>query len=217
MLYLSRLVGQNDVGVVDTDDYVEQIISRQELYILVGGEAVDIEGVKYHTRRIHGGRVIRVIDTVDVYQDRKFIRPIQTKWELLNRVSVRTFGSMITAIRWDFRNLKKDVPLRLSDFGDSLADRILTCNIIVDSPNINLILDDRVKVSRYSFMNIGYMAQGGTLVGDYGVTLDISGVTDEKAAELVYRACADHDSQGRAFDVIIDQQDRKMHWMRVLL
>ena len=87
MLYISRCVGREKWGVVDTDDYVETIVDRKQLYEACLVDGLDIKGVVLGSGRVAGryGPAVRgtYIRSIEVYQNPEFLTRSQAKAALL--------------------------------------------------------------------------------------------------------------------------------------
>lgn len=191
MLYLSRFLGPDAYGVVDTDDGVEDIVSFSDLYsaLIAGIEVVGVCATNLSGHTIH--------------QPAETSSQFQVKTNLLYGVDVKTFGDTITNIRLD--NCSKPVTLRLSYYGKSCAGFIFTGNKNVGRHRLTLVVDvdfteDTFKV--HPMLEFFYAGASGI-----GVIYDLRELDDEKAG-LAYKTIF-VDSAKELSASVIDVESRK--------
>lgn len=177
MLYISRFVGYDHYGVVDTDDGIETIVSLSELRDIVCVQRIGICGV------ISDGSALRE-NMVFIYQPQHTRSKLQIKTRVLKGIDIKVFGTMITSITLDEVSNDNIVDIRLSDFGDACADFVLTRNTPNAGYRLNLILDDKVRYSPFAFCRRYYTSFANR--GGIGVVFDMRECSD-LVAEQLYR------------------------------
>lgn len=192
MLYISRFSG-GKIGVMDTDDGKETMITRRELKEALAFGVV-IEGVS--TKVVDKGGVRRIVlSGLEVYQNPTTVSVKQVKTELLKGISVTVHADTITAVTWDDSKLVSNVCVRLSDYGNKCAD-----NIFVGSTRpgkrIVFVLDDSISIRANTFSRMSS-----------GMSIDITEVTNKRTAEYVYKSVRDKiiDELGM---IVIDNPER---------
>ena len=209
MLYVSRYIRSDSYGIVDTDDDVEEVVTQTELLNLVTDYGMKFAGVSTYTAEFPFGTV-DYVDKVNIYQDPRYITPLQTKAILLWHVNVTLYKSSITRISWNPDDIEKIVSIRLSDFGDSVCDRVLVGNKWSKLPAVRLIVDDKVQVTDKSFDAGVYGSY------EYGVRFDLSELSDDYTAKMIYKSVLGPDRNRQGFNYIIDSEERKLE-MRMSL
>lgn len=176
MLFISRLIGYHNYGVVDTDDGVEEVVDMQELYHLVIELGLEIYGVVPS-----GGAIME--NRIFVYQPEETLTQLQLKTMMLKQVHIKVWNNIITSIRWNGKTSEEIVDIRLSDYGIGVADFALARNASFGGYKVNLILDDKVEYSYYAFKRRYYEH---TLVGKngIGVIFDLRELSDSKAEQI---------------------------------
>lgn len=143
MLYISRRIGANKVGVVDTDDGVEQIISLYQF----GSSMYKKLGVRGCT--FTGGYQSGAI--VLPYQPDETRSPVQLKARLLTGVDIKVYNDIVTNINLS-TVLNPPVTIRLSDFGSKCSDCLLFGNgENIGRHIITLVFDDKISVGEDVF------------------------------------------------------------------
>ena len=178
MLFLSRFVGQNLYGVVDTDDGQEDIIPRKVLVEAVGDHNIEIAGV-VSAVTTDGYNLIR---SILPYQTNESLTPLQAKTHLIHNVEVKLYHNMIVNVLWHCDKIMSPVAVRLSDFGSVCADRILFGNTDSAVGKVRFLLDDSIGFSDYTFMTPVKLLGGHC---GLGVTLDLHDMCDDHA-QAVY-------------------------------
>lgn len=213
MLYVSRYIGVLDIGIVDTDDGVEERVSPGDIIHDTVDYSIDIKG--YHSEN-------RIL-VYQPYQLPETKTQQQLKLQLLKGVEVVVWGSMITNIRWKPDKIKSPVSIRLSDFGTSCGDFILKGNEATHTRCIRLVFDDKLEPPEiYSVTMV--CPPGVSLHRD--VLYDLSDVTSEKLVESVYRSILVHRSwnnkqftpvPGEVIGAVLDDNDRKHRMIQKLV
>lgn len=226
MLYISRLVWQDNsvdkyspvhgfqsircYGVVDTDDNVEEVITRDDLEEAVRRRDIDIAGVTMLGLQ-------RLIIDVIPYQPKP--SPLQMKTLMIHHVNVIVFNSCITNITWRRDKIGKNACLRLSDFGDSCADFILYGNMsLVSGDQITLVLDDKIKsITDHSFRldtsERELVQLDATQVNGLGVRFDLRELHNNDIAASFYRQLFSY--KGNILDFVDDSSERKLEMLKL--
>lgn len=169
---MNRYVGFRYFGVVDTDDGVENIVELSNLQYACETCGLHIEGVD--TSRM----VLE--DRIKIYQPDETVSQMQLKMRMLKHIDIKVYKSMITSIQIDAKAVKREVELRLSDFGTSCGDLIFTGNKHAGGLKLRLILDDKCDFNDYTFRlrttDISYIGVNGI-----GVEFDLTELCDAKA------------------------------------
>lgn len=172
MLYLSRRVGMDKWGVVDTDDDVEEVVAGS-----VVGDAV-----LNHNIQIRGAELVdtpngKFIKRYTVYQDMRYCTQLQARTKTLLGIDVRVYKDEIVHISVDGKIAKAGTRLRLSDFGHSMSWHAqIRLSDLNAEETIVLVLDDTVKMLYTDMM----------LVTMSSIRWDISECTDEEFVAAVY-------------------------------
>lgn len=214
MLFISRAIGFNDWGVIDTDDWSEQRVSQKELVDYINIPGIVIEGVDVHYNIELG---IFSTDNVVPYQPAETVTMLQSKTNLLRHVDITVCKSSITRIHIRHKEFTGAVSLRLSDFGTECADLVLKGNMpSAHRHTVTLILDDKIHLNDLSFFLLPYqdkLVSVGTK--GVGVVFDVREVTREETVRNVYRALLNGDS--REFrDSILDDGARKERMLQAV-
>ena len=214
MLYISRravLGNELAYGVVDTDDDVETIVNTD-----------GIEEAHRHGLTIRGVATHWVSgDDINPYQPEGTFSPLQVKTRVMKKVSVGLYGSMITSVEWLFG---VDNPrIRLSDFGDSVADLVIYGNVLSVTP-VTLVLDDKLKsITKYSFRIETCSSLHDTQVQMISrangwkrlrVLFDVSELTNQEILDTFYEQLFWYN---QALAVTIDSEERKLAMRRKFL
>lgn len=212
MLYVSRYIGYEEYGVVDTEDGIEEVTRISQLVDIVN-YGVHIEGV--HSHLTSSGQY-SFLDYVEPYQHPDFLTQLQVKTNLMRNVEVVVWKDMITCIKVRGRAISEPVILRLSDFGTEIGDCIFKSNACNRSHKLTLILDDKIEnVTGISFC-LPSVADGLSVgVDGVGVVLDVREVRSDAIIDIVYRSIF----AGNSLELnasIIDQRQRKKRMMRKL-
>ena len=214
MLFISRRVGLDCFGVVDTDDGVEEVVNKDDIAENVTRYKLDIKGVK------EVGTLGIAVD-IEPYQDVATMTRLQTKTSMLSKVDVTVYDKYITSIRW--HTIDEPATIRLSDFGERCEDCILVGNTLQGEHNITLVFDDKLKsITPHTLTVEGWSTSLGK--DGRGVVVDLRELTNETIVEDVYRSLLFRSSwrlrfipEG-SFDAIIDSEWRKqMMFMRLEL
>lgn len=204
MLYISRYIGSNKYGVVDTDDWKEEAVTRRDLLELLR-LGVKVEGavLGYKVDK-HGVPSYRV-DSVQIYQNAAFASGKQVKLQMLAGVDIKISGTEIVSIKWSLDKVRTGMRIRLSDFGCSLADHVFDDHNPSGSGGPVFVFDDKIKIRRNSF--IYALAKC--------CAFDLSEVTNPRVIKWFYEEWLD---RGFLCDIgtdIIDRQERAEYWHAV--
>ena len=183
MLYVSRMIGYSHLGVVDTETGKEEIYDRESVAHTITKRGIFIVGAAFE--RQFG--VYDVSSLPTPYQPPETVTPLQVKMNVLCGIDVRVYKSTIT--RFIFRAEERQYPvrLRLSDFGDSVADYVLFGNQSAYNQVMEVVVDDKIKsVTANSFrVDVGILSAQAL-----GVVFDLRELTDDMLAENIYCALA---------------------------
>lgn len=207
MLFISRNVGTDKYGVVDTDDNVEEVLTWSELVHAVLDCGLEIAGAP---RGMVGGTP--VVAKAVPYQHESYATPLMSKTSLLRHVDITVWRSMITRVFWRAEEADGPIRIRLSDFGDSCADcMLLDNNISAWGNRVTLVLDDKITLSDCTFTlrNPNMSAIGAESA--LRVALDVRDVTRIDTIKMVYRYL----SQASIIHYIEDSDERKMQILNV--
>lgn len=206
MLYISRYLERYNYGVYDTEDDVEQMADSRYILDAVNRLGVDIEGVTITPEAASRG--FRTANEIAPYQHPAFVRPLQVKMNMLNKVNIKTWRNMITSITWDAERAQEPVAIRLSDFGEICADRILYGNVPSAEHHITLIIEDSVRFHEYALLgpNISVGLDG------LGVMFDFREVKNESKAFALYNHLIDNAPNYGIAQSIIDKASRKRYY-----
>lgn len=217
MLYISRYIGLNEFGVVDTDDGVEEVVTLQQVIRACGPLNVQIAGVETHIRGFSYGKK-SFVDSVLAYQDPITKTSLQLKLSLLGHVDVVTYGNMITNVLWDFDKIKEPVFVCLSDFGSCCGDRILWGNANRGEHKITLILNDKIEFGPKTFRLSDKEQRWSVGIDGVGVMFDIHELHDDYKAQLVYQALMiDEVFDLLLLESVIDSEERKQRMVERFL
>lgn len=209
MLFISRYIGEEHQGVVDTDDGDEQVSTINDI----------IEAVLVYNIPIFGITANDLI--IRPYQPPETKTQLQLKTELLSFVKITVWNDIITNISWDSRKIKNPVSIRLSDFGLYLADFVFRGNDVSGDHKVTLIFDDKLlQVQPFSLQPLvaPRPVKGRDTVG---VRFDLREVHDNALATSVYNSIMSSvQGQNRfgfveIFESILDEQERKYKLLRM--
>lgn len=189
-------------GVVDTDDDVEELVTRSELLDICCNRGVVIEGV------IVARDYIRCVSP---YQLESSISRAQRRAEVVCNVTVTRYKDEVTEIFWDSFKLQKPVSIRLSNFGSSCGSQLFNRRLCIGrlAPHghhmLTIILDGKITFTDKSFFVVPNH-WGGLGREGFGLVFDIRELTDEKLAEIIYFSVA---MSGAVIETgIVDSEDR---------
>ena len=176
MLYISRCFDGNKFGVVDTDDYVEEVVSWMDLYSAVIETGLDIKGVQLGLNS--SGKFISVALP---YQDPKFCSTLQVKTRTLLGVDITVYRDEITRIVVDGTVAIKDTRIRLSDFGTRISSHsTISWKSNHNRSKLILVVTDNV--------DIGGLAPSMCITD---VVIDVSEVSDGPVVTYMYKELID--------------------------
>lgn len=204
MLFISRYSGYDYYGVVDTDDDTEGIVNVTALRKACLDGGLEIRGANPDITEITGLHWLRE-DKIFVYQPPETRSQLQIKTRVLKHVDVTMYRSMITRIKWDIFAIHTPVTIRLSDFGTSCADFILTGAKEVDEHKVTIILDEKIDFSNMTF-KLRFYGDGYIDIERIGMKLDIRELDWEKA-RILYTLLYDGFS-AEIPSFIIDSEER---------
>lgn len=223
MLYVSRFAYSGSqrnmsqatlcVGVVDSDDNIEEIITQEQLHYAVIDRGQNILGVDT-------GLIGSVLDIEGVYpfQIDKYVTPKMQKLSTLYQVDLIRWKSMVTSIQWGFDRYSGAPPaIRLSDYGTECADMLFIYAPTCYRHRVTLVLDNKCIFSPMSFCSGSPVYPG---VEGIGVKFDCRDLTNDAMLKWVYSGLSIRGkSSGMAIDLadsIIDHPARKLQMMKLL-
>lgn len=208
MLYVSRYIGQEQYGIVDTDDNVEEMADYFKICHLCQRVGLKIAGVDFDYFKRSAGKI-------HVYQPKSTVTPLQVKTKTLKHIVVTVYKNIITSVTWNIEDITKPVSLRLSDFGTYCADFLLDAVVktlaqgIINAdkykPNqkVTIILDNKLEYSAGAFGSYGY---DFSVLDRINVVFDLRELDDERATR-VYDMLFEN-SEVVTFKNIVDNDER---------
>ena len=212
MLYISRYIGFNNYGVVDTEDGLEDVVSADDIKNAVFRAGLTIEGVEV-AFGIRTGMRDRLVDIL-AYQNPATVTRLQAKTTVALNTEVVVYDGKIVSIRWRKDSIKKPVTIRLSDFGVDCGERILYGNYESRKHKITLIIDDKVRLNENTLLCRGLFGEH-RVIGELGLgmKIDLREVTDKDFAQMIYLSLFSDPLDLGLFDSmgndIIDEPKRK--------
>lgn len=220
MLYVSRLIhngGSFNVGVVDTDDNVEQIVPRKELESIIRSTGIEIRGA----RRSSSSEDMLFLP---------FMPNKDAQWKAMEdemQVSLHAYQGVIYNIvmnrvrdKQKVSRINYPVTVKLSNFGHAIGDYCFSMGKMPFGWKDNktmFILDFEgiMDVADTAFWHVfkrpvkvdGASRFSGTSMHLCCVKLDLSKVQDDALARKIYALWCEADSA--AVDYIIDNPARK--------
>lgn len=174
MLYISRYVDLRSFGVVDTDDGVEQIATPRDI----------VEATLNRHLEIHGCYVGEF--PTRPWQPPETKTQRQLKMQLLSHVDIVTYKSAVTSVIWKGSDIKRPVTVRVSDFGDSLAEFVIRHNTVNPEHKVTLVFDDKIKpVMPYALQPVVSPIPVRKF-DRVGVIFDFSEVTNPRLLQSLY-------------------------------
>ena len=198
MLYVSRHDGINFYGVVDTDDDVEEVITRSKLVQCIEQDGLRIAGAEYT-------EIINRVGDIHPYQVPSEMTQLQMKTNLVKFTEVRVYKDMVTSIHIKHKSIKEPVTIRLSDFGSRCGDCILWENDQAMRHVLTIQLDDKIQIGKFTFRRDEDVRSLGP--HGYGVKFDMTGITDYQTAENIYRQFRAQDGP-KCLSYTIDSPER---------
>ena len=227
MLYISRHVycknlsaryrqfqsyqGHHAFGVVDSDDGVEELVTRDDLEEIVRNQCIDVAGVEIMSPS-------RLILQILPYQGENPSSVLQTKLSVLRHVNITVYNSTITSFLFRRDKLADGTRVRLSDFADSCGDFLMYGNMsLAAGPIVTIVLDDKIKsITDYSFrLDSGneVSSLGVSAVSSLDVMFDLSELTNFELARSVYKQVLAY--KGEPLKAVIDSEERKQEMFRL--
>ena len=202
MLYVSRSAGERKWGIVDTDDYIETVVSENKLRQLIREADIEIKGVTVYNDPFRG----RQLQNVEVFQNPEFSTGKIAKAALLMGVEIRVSGTDIVGIFVRRKLTQPEVRVRLSDYGTSCSTRILREISVFEGQKLVIVLDDKIKIQPNTFKGIGYLER---------VMLDVTEVNDEKLLHKAYTSDNYAGGYNNIDRYILDRPERTEFWKAV--
>ena len=192
-------------GVADTEDGVEEIVTRDDLEYLVRQVGLDISGV-------YTIGDLKVISGAFPYQNPYTASVLQTKLHVMYNIDVSVHNNQITSILWDEVYGADSLSLRLSDFAPFCGDMLLYGNDVRSRFEMTLVFDDKLEsMSEYSFrldcgLRESMWLDRHTKRG-MNIVFDIREVTREDLAFQLYKQVSLY--RGCPLETILDNEERK--------
>lgn len=199
MLYVSRFIGYNCVGVVDTDDDFEETVTMYELNQAVVKTGLDIVGV--NPSESIGGNKLVTDEGVTPYQPPETYTRLQVKAKTLLDTEIVVHKGIISRIFFGPDSWNREITLRLSDYGRECGDFMLCGNIHSGRPKV-LQLDDQITFTDRTFA-LKYFSKAFV---DMGIVVDLSDMSDQYAARAYNILGLTNDDE--FFKNIIDKRPR---------
>lgn len=178
MLYVSRRKDVRGVGVVDTDDDVEEFLSVDKVRDLSLDNVVHIRGVSQNQWTMTVG--------VFPYQSDKSFTTQQIKMKVLGHVDIKVWRDYITDIFFEKHDITgKATRVVLSDFGSIVADRVLdNCSSRVTGHKVTLVFDDKVSLLPHALLSRETTIPIST--STYGVAVDVTALKNLDTLCMIY-------------------------------
>lgn len=174
MLYISRILGHQLYGIMDTDDDVEEPHPWSSLNEAVLNYKLDIKGVE--TMELE---YAQIITGVQPYQDLRYANRNCVKAKTLLGVDVVVFQDQVVYV-YDSRG--EGAVIRLSDYGSSVADYLEVDykDSLTHKDKVTLVVDDKIK-----------MRVVASLFGKPWVTWDFTDCTNDNFVRSAFSAVMD--------------------------
>lgn len=195
MLYISRVTGMNEWGVVDTDDCTEQIATFEKLRTAMRS-GVHIEGVSVEKTRF--GKVF-IKDVVKVRPHGVDTRQT-AKLRMLRGIDICVRDCKLLYMSWDENAIHGEVRIRLSDYANLCSGFVFVyLPPIEHGSRVILELDDNIKVAPKTFTRI-FMHRD--------VYVDVSRCTRDTDVKYVYMSWLDDTTLMGSISGVIDSPER---------
>ena len=170
-MYISRWVGYSgSVGIVDTDDGVEEVVSNSKM----------VSAVHTHSLKVLGFGGLH-----KTYQPQGTKTPLQLKMKLMQYVDVTMHNGVVTGVHWNVDEIRRPATIRLSDFSSKLSDFILRGNDDMGVVHATLVFDDKLdRLPKFSVSAV--LWEDAAMYED--VLFDLREVTDKTLALSIYRS-----------------------------
>lgn len=208
MLYISRVLPDEHYGVVDTDDGVEEIVTRDRLVSAVMFDKVEILGVEYFPKNWGDG--YGTIGRITPYQIDGKQSGSQAKVKTLFGMDVRVYDGEITYIGINTKHMPERAKIKLSQLGQRVDWNVEIHFDDLSYKELTFVLDDNIKP-------IGPGPKRNW--PPHRVTWDLRAVSDNAAVVPVYRYLITSRYSNPMFweKQIIDKPDRKAYWSQMAL
>lgn len=199
MLYISRQVDWQDTafgvvqkyGVVDTDDGVEEIVTRREILDL-GKAGIDIMGgVQDRTGLLFP---YQLVETFSAYQSRL---------SAIGGIDTAVYNGEITRITLGKSMSETTVRIILSKLGDRLGPYSLMYNDYEGPVKAVLVFDDSINVLKRSIIP-------HSLSTSCGIRYDLRRVTRSEVREAVYDELRYFMTLQGTFELVMDLPEYKI-------
>lgn len=213
MYYISRRIGMNKYGVVDTEDGHEDVMTVDDIEYATCEMSVRIEGVTLRSRR-SGPTTYAVVDSIDVYTPQGSRQAKEVKLNFLRGVDIKTSNGVIVEITWSKPKDDTNRVIRLSDYGTSCAVGVLVkearafYRINKEQQFVTIVLDDKIAIERKTFKKCA----------GSGAVFDLREVKNLNTVEWFYtEMIADKPSVKHLRKVVIDDPNRLDLWIGSLI
>ena len=196
MLFVSRYIGTDKYGVVDTDDGVEEVVTLNDIEHAVLQQGLEINGAVIHRDfpQRDGGKGHKWLDYAKPFQDDSSKTSFQEYVKREQSVEVNVYNSTITCIHAANRRIRRPVSIRLSDFAPAIGDCVLSPNATVGRHILTLVFDDKLKsLTELSFRMAKYSEASERYgVESHGVVFDMRELSSNELAFKVYSQLAEY-------------------------
>lgn len=202
MFFISRCFPGNKYGVVDTDDWSEDIVTWAELNVAVLTHGIRIYGAEVESPDDPDAIFIKFVTP---YQHSRFYTNKQAKTKTLIGIDVGTYGDEITYIVADGQVTKDGTRIRPSEFGKRMGwyASVWWKNRQVSKKYV-IVLDDGIEM----------IGETPPEIFTSGVLWDISQVTNEAVIRSVYSELMSDDllDIDEWSQYVIDKERRVRFW-----
>lgn len=213
MLYVSRFVtvGDNEhIGVVDTDDGREDIVTIEELDYSVTYLGIEVEGADAVFDMEDNDFVV---DSVIPIQPPETLSKAQKKFKTLTNIDIVKYNGVITAIR-----VGEKAPfaqrIKLSSFGTKCEDWILMTKPGEFTYTFIVVLDDKIDFGPNTFRTS--TRSPGFPPAPLDIVFDIKSLTDQRRVDIIYETVIHRKiaKDGSVTGKIIDSEERYLQERR---
>ena len=198
MLYVSRYLGNDNYGVVDSDDGVETIVTAEEILHYIKDLNLEIAGVV----PVRKGRWKKIIGILDIRPYAFKRSGLQLKTQMLLGVDVGVYDDEITEVNINNEVAQEMVRVRVSDFAHRMYWGTPVRWSKWGQSHIVFVLDDSVTMwGEYPRLN------------NWAIHWDISEVTNVHLMHEVYLELAAYHYDRCAYDdCVINTPERDAFW-----
>lgn len=205
MLFVSRRVGYDRLGICDTDDGVEEIVNRKDL-LSICQSGVVIKGV-WNPSGLSMDEATKVDDMA--VQDPATVSLYQIKLKTLYGIDTIVFRDEIVKVSWRNKTSPGAVSVKLSDLGHKLGNWAIAGNYEHAGVQVILQFDDSIELLDGAL----FLA---SLYDNAGAVYDLSLVQSDAKAKRIYGAVCESMHWENAEQYIIDNPERKKRLGEIL-